>query len=189
MTPAPVRRRRPVRRIVLGVLIVAVLAWGTWAYAVVQTPRVDRAAPVDAVLVLGGLNSPERTQRALDLVQAGLTRTVVISTPRGYGDALAQRTCTSPPAGVDVVCFVPDPSTTRGEARELRKLAGERGWTRVAVVTSPYHVSRSRMIVDRCFAGTTLMLTSDEHISLARWAWNWLYQTAGYAKAEVLRGC
>lgn len=182
------RRGRRLRVVAVGVVAV-VAAWGGWAYAVVQTPRLDTAAPADAVLVLGGGVGPDRLQRALDLADAGLTATVVVSVPVGTRDALTRRTCDQPPAGVEVLCFRPDPSTTRGEARELRRLADERGWTRVAVVTSTYHVSRSRTIVGRCFDGTVLMLRSGESISPARWAYEWLYQTAGYVKAEVLRGC
>ena len=184
-----IRRRRRIVLGVLAVVVVLVAAWVVWAIRVVQNPRVDTAAPVDAVLVLGGLNGTARTQRALDLVDAGLTDTVVLSMPLGTQDTLAKHTCRHPPAGVDVVCFTPDPSTTRGEARELGRLAHERHWTRVAVVTSVYHVSRSRMIVDRCFDGTVLMLPSDEHVSPATWADEWVYQTAGYVKAEILQGC
>lgn len=183
------KRGRSRWRIAGAAVLALVVGWGVWAYAVVQTPRVDAAGPVDAVLVLGGQDGPDRLQRALDLAADGLTDTVVISVPVGTGDALTRRTCARPPAGVEVLCFPPDPSTTRGEARELRRLADERDWTRVAVVTSTYHVSRSRMIVGRCFTGTTLMLRSGESISPARWAYEWIYQTAGYVKAEFLRGC
>ena len=114
---------------------------------------------------------------------------MVVSLPSHSGDPLAHRICHRPPAGVDVVCFEPDPSTTRGEAREIGRLASERDWTRVAVVTSTFHISRSRMIIGRCFHGTLLMLDSGERISAPTWAYQWLYQTAGFVKAEVLRGC
>jgi uncharacterized SAM-binding protein YcdF (DUF218 family) len=182
-------RTRVVGRVVALVLVTAAAVWACWAYAVIQTPRVDRPAPVDAVLVLGGLDGSARTARALEMVRDGLTDTVVLSMPVGSTDTLAQRTCSEPPAGVDVLCFRPDPSTTRGEARELGRLAADRGWTRVAVVTSEYHVSRSRMIVARCYTGTLLMVPSTESTSVAMWAYQWVYQSAGYAKAELLRGC
>lgn len=184
---------RPRRRRILGAIaalvVVVVAVWAVWAYAVIQTPRIDAAGPVDAVLVLGGLDGRARTERALELVRAGLTDTVVLSMPVGGQDALARRTCNDHPTGVTVVCFDPNPSTTRGEAREITRLADERHWTRIAVVTSEFHISRSRLIVGRCFSGTILMLKSNESISAFEWAYQWLYQTAGYAKAEILRGC
>lgn len=183
------RRLRRLLAALAAVTVGLITTWAVWAWAVIQTPRVDATAPVDAVLVLGGLDGIARTARAFELVSAGLTNTVVLSMPVGTRDALARNTCHRPPAGVDVICFTPDPSTTRGEAREIRRLAAERDWTRIAVVTSAYHVSRSRLIVSRCFKGTILMLASREHVSAPTWAYHWIYQTAGYAKAEVLRGC
>ena len=187
---APVRRRRrPALRVASGLVLAALAGWAAWAFAVIQTPRVDAAGPVDAVLVLGGLDGDARTQRALDLVRAGDTDTMVISIPGPGVDRLARGLCASPPEGVRVICFEPDPLTTRGEARELGRLAQEHGWTRVAVTTSVYHLSRSRMIVGRCFDGTLLMLPSGEHTSAAKWAYEWVYQTAGFVKAQLLRGC
>ncbi|MHA3702256.1 YdcF family protein [Jatrophihabitans sp. YIM 134969] len=183
------RRTRLVARFTAIGLVVLAVGWAAWAHAVIQTPRVENAAPVDAVLVLGGLDGTARTQRALDMARGGLADTVILSMPVGTTDTLAVATCERPPVDLDVMCFRPDPSTTRGEARELRRLAEQHGWTRVAVVTSTYHVSRSRMIIARCYSGTLLMVPSRESTSVAMWAYQWLYQTAGYAKAEVLRGC
>lgn len=176
--------------VVVGVVVAAVGSWLGWCATVVQHPRVDSPGPVDAVLVLGGLDGPERTEYALDLVHRGLTHTVVLSIPIGGEDELARQTCKHPPSGVQVICFQPSPSTTQGEAEELRRLAGEHGWTSVAVVTSRYHISRSRLIVGRCFHGQLRMLVSSEPISVRDWAYQYLYQTAGYLKAELLtRGC
>lgn len=182
-------RRRTALITAVVVIGASLVAWVTWAHAVVQTPRVESPAPVDAVLVLGGLNTPERTERALAMVSAGLTDTVVLSVPNPISDRLAAHTCRNPPAGVHVLCFNPDPPTTRGEARELGRLAARYGWTRVAVVTSKYHVSRSRLIIGRCYTGGLLMVPSTESVSLKEWAFQYLYQTAGYVKAEFLRGC
>ena len=43
-----------------------------------------------------------------------------------------------------VVCG--EPSTTRGEARAVARLASERDWRRILVVTSSYHIPRARLI-------------------------------------------
>lgn len=49
----------------------------------------------------------------------------------------------------EVVSVVPDPPSTRGEARAVARLARERGWRRILVVTSTYHVPRTRLIFRR----------------------------------------
>jgi len=45
---------------------------------------------------------------------------------------------------------VPVPYSTRGEARMVAGLAHERGWRRVVVVTSDYHVRRAQLLMTRC---------------------------------------
>jgi uncharacterized SAM-binding protein YcdF (DUF218 family) len=49
-----------------------------------------------------------------------------------------------------VLCFRPDPYSTRGEARAVARMAAARGWRSVLVVTSTYHVTRARLLFDRC---------------------------------------
>jgi aminopeptidase-like protein len=40
-----------------------------------------------------------------------------------------------------------------GEAELLARLAAARGWHRVDVVTSQYHVVRARLLIARCYRG------------------------------------
>lgn len=169
--------------------MVAVAGWAAVAHAVVQTPRVEGPGQVDAVLVLGGLGGDARSEAALAMVDAHLTSNLVFSVPQGSSSYLARQLCAEPPPGVTANCFRPDPATTRGEAREIGKLAQAHGWRTIAVVTSTYHISRSRLIVGRCFPGRIRMVASAEAISGREWAYQYLYQTLGYAKAAVLRGC
>ena len=59
--------------------------------------------------------------------------------------------CTGPkPAKYTLLCEVPSPSSTRGEARLIAGLAAERGWKTVVVVTSRYHLYRARVLIRRC---------------------------------------
>jgi hypothetical protein len=53
------------------------------------------------------------------------------------------------PAHPEVVAVVPEPSTTRGEARAVSGLAADRGWREILVVTSTYHLPRARLIFRR----------------------------------------
>src|SRR5205823_5133085 len=47
------------------------------------------------------------------------------------------------PTRYRVLCFVPQPYSTRGEARAIARLAVQHGWRRVIVVTSTFHVTRT----------------------------------------------
>lgn len=91
--------------------------------------------------------------------------------------------------GVTVECFDPTPRTTLGEARELRRLATERHWRTVIVVTYTPHISRARYIMGSCFDGDLVMVEVPVRLSAAYWAWMYVYQTAGYVKAWLGPGC
>jgi uncharacterized SAM-binding protein YcdF (DUF218 family) len=49
--------------------------------------------------------------------------------------------------------------TTMGEARVLRQLAEEQGWSSLLVVTSPYHTRRARHILLDAFAGSGIRIS------------------------------
>jgi hypothetical protein len=55
--------------------------------------------------------------------------------------------------GLRLVCFTPDPATTRGEARRFAELAGRQGWRSLVLVTSTYHVLRAGLLLERCYDG------------------------------------
>lgn len=83
-------------------------------------------------------------RRAVELVVAGVAPTLVVVRAEAVAPELV--------AGhlpFEVCSVVPEPPTTRGEARAVSRLAGERDWRRIAVVTSTYHVPRARMIFRR----------------------------------------
>jgi hypothetical protein len=67
----------------------------------------------------------------------------------------------------EVVCFRASPFTTRGEARELGRIAQEHGWKSLIVVTSSYHVTRARMLLRRCFQGRIEMVAANPGASIA----------------------
>ena len=79
------------------------------------------------------------------------------------------------------ICFHPQPYSTRGEARFVARLARRRGWRRVVIVTSTYHVTRARMIFRRCVAGDVDAVGARP--PLAEWATGVAYEWAklGYA--------
>lgn len=147
--------RRPSPRVrrsgsVLGVLLLVVLAsLPLFVVPSVDAPADLRSEPVDAVVVLGG-GQGERLGRAVGLLPRlpepapGLLLSVPYPAPVLECGALP----TLP--DVEVECVVPQPLTTAGEAATVVALAAERGWQRLVVITSDYHVTRARRLFTRC---------------------------------------
>ena len=86
-------------------------------------------------------------------------------------------------------CITADPPTTKGEGRELRRLAEKYNWRTVIVVTFRPHISRARFILKSCFGGDLVMVATPAHLSVAEWAYQYVYQTAGYVRAMLEPGC
>lgn len=181
------RVRRWSRRLVAAVLAL-LLVWLAGCFLLVVRPAVVRPVRSDAILVLGSPSVDGRLEEGLRLAAAGYAGTLVISIGWAKG---RQRiaACADTDPRYRVICFQPDPTTTRGEAEELGRLARAQHWNSVLVVTSTYHVSRARLIVGRCMPGTVRMVATPAKPSLRGWAYQFLYQTGGFAKALAHRSC
>jgi uncharacterized SAM-binding protein YcdF (DUF218 family) len=64
------------------------------------------------------------------------------------------------PARRPVVCFHPEPFTTRGEARAIADMARQNGWSSVILVTTPDQAWRATVRVSRCFDGPVSVATT-----------------------------
>jgi uncharacterized SAM-binding protein YcdF (DUF218 family) len=179
----PRHRYRLAAKWICAVLAALILA----GYPVYVRPQVDPVREADAILVLGG-PSYGRYTRGFELGSRGEAPTVVVSNPNGRNDPWLTQQCASAHA-FKILCFVPDPPTTRGEGRELRRLATERGWQTVVVVTFRPHVSRARFILHRCFDGELIMVAPDDPLSARRWVVEYVLQTVGYVRAALQPGC
>ncbi len=137
----------PGRRSLL-LLAEVVAATAVIGIAVVWPPGRDLAT-ADAVVVLSGDGS--RVPHALERMERRVAPTLVFAgqpdTPDG--EALCRER-----QAFEVVCLRPSPDNTRNEARITSRLAAERGWTSLLVVTSRFHVARARLLFNRCFDGT-----------------------------------
>ena len=175
------------RRLVASVclLLIAAVIGGLPVYV---RPQIDRLRHADAILILGG-EGKSRYLVGLDLGLKGWAPNLVVSNPPEAKDVWGRDFCAAPPPRLDVHCFVPDPSTTKGEGRELRRLASQYGWRTVIVVTFRPHISRARFILEHCFDGDLVMVASPAHISVPRWAFEYVYQTSGYLRAALQPGC
>jgi hypothetical protein len=181
------RRRHRIPRLVLWLclpLTVTAIA-GLPMYV---RPQADQLRHADAMLILGGFGDP-RYSFGLDLAAQGWAPNLVVSHPPGASDVWERNFCGTPRPRLDLHCFVPDPPTTKGEALELRRLASQYGWRTVIVVTFRPHISRARFILEHCFDGDVVMVASPAHIPLSRWAFEYVYQTAGYVRAALEPDC
>jgi uncharacterized SAM-binding protein YcdF (DUF218 family) len=136
----------------------------------------------DAVVVLGGLASLDRLRAAQNWIAAHPGETLVVST--GITAACPQNAT----GAAAIVCFRPDPFTTRGEARFAARLAAERGWHSLVVVVTADQQIRAQLRFRRCWAGQLTVV--DGPNQLGSRLWKLPYQTAAMVKAEVWqRGC
>ena len=166
-------------------LLIAAVIGGLPVYV---RPQIDQLRHADAILILGG-RYYHRYPYGFDLGAQGWAPNVVVSNPNGTDDPWLTEYCAAPHPAFHLYCFVPDPPTTQGEARELRRLASEHGWRTVIVVTFRPHISRARYILEQCFDGDLVMVASPPNISIPSWAFEYVYQTIGYLRAVLQPGC
>lgn len=170
--------RRPRRWPLVGALA-AVWAFGApcvadaflWTLETRYRPMDNaRCVPADAIVVLGGIlrfpessiapfewsDSVNRFEKGLDLLSAGKARYLVFTGAKftdspavlSEGELLRQiaRRRGVPDAAIVVTERVVNTAT---EARAVRKLARERGWRRILLVSSAYHLPRAMMLFNR----------------------------------------
>lgn len=140
-------------RLVGAGVAIALLLAGVTARLFVWPPT-GSPGRVDAVIVLSG-DYGERLDRALALISEGVSSTLVLD---GEPDSLHALDLCAGGQTFEVVCLRPDPDSTRHEARAAGRLAAERNWKRVAVVTSTAHVTRAGVLFDRCLDAKVVMV-------------------------------
>lgn len=179
--------------VVLGVPLALALVIGISGFFVFKNARSDPLQLADAVVVLGGEHDG-REDYGLSLAREGWAPTVVISNPYPADDSVMRRVCGRPGSGVEVICLRPSPLTTRGEADMVRRLAAQRSWDRVIVVSWRYHLPRARMVFGQCFsddpsAVVMRAVPRPYEFSIARWEFVYVYQYAGLLKAALQGDC
>ncbi|WP_440708402.1 YdcF family protein [Herbiconiux sp. YIM B11900] len=179
---------------VAAVTAVVVLAAAIGAARIIVFPDLDDPVRADAVLVLGP-PTVQRLVKAQSLVDDGLADEIIISVPTGFKDDdkhTRVRDLCLHRTEYEVTCFTPDPFTTQGEARLTAGLLRDHSWDSVIVVTSVTHVSRARLLFDRCVEPSEhlVQFVSDERAyDLRRWIDELVYQSAAWVKALATPGC
>lgn len=168
------------RRLLGVVVVVAVfLALSVGLFVVPRSddgPTIRAAGPVDAIVVLGG--APQQRYDAAVSLASTLPEpppTMVLAV-QYEAPVLACGTAPELPR-TELRCFSPRPATTAGEAAWIGQQAAAEGWQRVVVVTSAYHVTRTRMLTDRCMGvvspGTDLRIfAADDDETSLRGVWS-----------------
>ena len=171
-----------VRAAVVGcVSVIALLAVVT-ARVFVWPDLQPLPARADAIVELAGPGDDDRDRVALELARDQRAPVLVQST------LTSDTACLPPVAGVRLVCFHPDPVTTRGEARYIGTIAAREHWHSVILVTTPDQAWRARLRVSRCFPGSVYVATA--HLPAGAWLRQIPYQWLASAKALTMeRSC
>jgi uncharacterized SAM-binding protein YcdF (DUF218 family) len=188
MVPRPpaVRQRRPGRRwrfLIAGAAL-ALAALGVATARLFVWPPHGMPARVDAIVMLNGPGN--RLDTALKLAWEGRAPVVVVSQSSpfwGHGSICAPKI-----PGVRVICFDPDPATTRGEAEFAARLAKRYRWRSIALVTTAPQDTRARLRMRRCFAGHVYVVNAP--LTTYQWPAEVVYEWAATLKALFLQpGC
>lgn len=165
-------------------LVVAAAAVSVVHVARPGSARLD--GRVDAVLVHA--SSESRLETGMALVDNGVGEALAISDLGTYGRSTGAMTRLCAQREPRVACVAPHPPNTLGEARAFGRLAAERGWQRVAVVTSRAHLTRAALSVRQCTDAEVAAVAADPEAepSMRQVRDEWVRTTA---TATVVRAC
>jgi len=171
-------------RLTTAVLVVLVLALLGLTLRLFVYPDLNAPERSDAIAVLGGNgDGPDRT--GLELARQGYAPTVVFSIN-------PSQSCDEFRAALPhlrVICFLPRPNTTQGEAQAIGRLADAAGWRRIIVVMPTTQATRARLRVGWCYPGQVLEVASPPP-GFAGWVRGIAYEWGALIKAFVLTdGC
>lgn len=115
----------------------------------------DRLKKVDVLIVLGG--DSERELHAAELYKSGLAPKIIMSGCGSSAWQMAKRAVSTGVKEQDII--VEDKSeNTYHNAIYSRNIVLERNFKSAIIVTSPYHMRRSKLILERVFRNTGVKL-------------------------------
>jgi hypothetical protein len=170
------------RRRAFAAMVAVVVAFGVLTARLFVWPAQGMPARVSAIVMLAGPGN--RLPVALQLAREHRAPVLVVSRGwHGYGGR-----CPPTTPGVKLICFDPDPGNTRGEAEAIGRPAKQYHWSSVVVVATRSQDTRARIIVERCFAGSTYVVTAP--LPLGSWPYEIAYGWGALVRALFLyRAC
>jgi uncharacterized SAM-binding protein YcdF (DUF218 family) len=174
---APSKPVRPVQKLRRFLVIATLVVVAAGAYGCNQLGRFlareDPLARADAIFIFAG-SQAERPLEAAELYHAGYAPLLVLTRPQEEPavEVLARRGIELPTRFAlmrqvlqkldvpDAVIIIPERvhDNTAQEAETLRALAVARGWRRVILVSSKYHLRRVGMASRRALRGTGVVV-------------------------------
>lgn len=177
--------QRKRRRIIHGILVLvaAMLVSGIFGLFFYSFPPQGNAEGADLSYVIGP-PYPERLVKVQQLrASGGPTRILISVDPSSDSEESASSLPICNESGV--TCGVPDPLKTRGEAAMLTDYAQDHTVHKTVVITFAPQVMRARFIFAKCYSGDFSVIYVDQHLTFSEWAYQYVYQTAGFLKAFV----
>lgn len=180
---------RPWLHMLAALTLACLVAWVSVCVDVLAHPQTDPVEQVDAVYVIGPVET--RIGETLALMDTGVAPVLLATTSVDrFGRTYATEHCGTSTATYRVECVLPDPYTTQGEAQLLGEQVAKHGWTRVAVLTSTPHLARTRLLMERCTDAEVLMWpVGDGPGGVGGWAQAFVYQSAAWVKTQLVRDC
>jgi len=168
-------RRLPVLlRLLTGAIAAAFVLWlaglGWFLYQGLAASG-DAAAATDAIVVLTG--GRFRLESGIDLLEAHRARKLFISGVNQHVDRAALLRVLGPLPDSASCCIVlgHDAADTYGNARETAEWMQREGYRSLRLVTSWYHIPRSRLEFERAMPETTVVLHPVFPIHIAEESW------------------
>ena len=182
--------RGPWPSLLAGMTLAALVGWVSVCVDVVAHPELEETGVVDAAYLIGPAET--RIEETLALMGTGVAPVLLVTTSVNADTGLPYATghCGLQATGYRVECVMPEPYSTRGEARLLAREVEEHGWERVAVVTSRSHAARTRLLMERCTDADVLVwAVGREPGSWRGWVLVSVYESAAWVKTQVARDC
>lgn len=175
---------RRILRTLAGLTVVGLVVWAVVAVKAFRYPQVDPLTETDAYYVLhsgGGVNA---LNRYWEWLPDG--KPLLVSVPDDeldrYANVCGRET-------LNATCMAPDPESTQGEARNLGMIARERGWRSVTVISQRSHMTRARILMERCYDGEIRMYPRDVDRGLIGSAQVLVYESAAMVKGWLTPAC
>lgn len=160
--------------VVIGILLVFLGLIGVGAILIVSDP----IEPVDAVVVLSG-GTGDRLALAIEMHADGIAPNLVITDADRTANARLRADAIEGGFAREDVYITDLPvESTEDEAVAVREFAQAQGWTRLMVVTDPYHSFRTRLIFRQ------VLRDSGIDVFVRPVAGHWFRSTTWFLQAE-----